>query len=66
MTTRDATREAMQHGEEALAEGVARLRETASEAEGWLRERAAREPLVALGMALAAGFALGRLLSRRS
>jgi ElaB/YqjD/DUF883 family membrane-anchored ribosome-binding protein len=66
MTARDGIREAVEQGEGALTEGVAQLRDSAEGAERWLRERANREPLLALGVAVAAGFVLGRLLSRRS
>lgn len=65
MTTRDGIRDAVEQGEEALAEGAAQLRGSARGAESWLRERAKREPLLALGVAVAAGFVLGRLLSGR-
>jgi hypothetical protein len=34
-------------------------------ADAWLRDVAERQPLLALGVALAAGYAAGRLLPRR-
>ena len=66
MTAREGIREAVDQGEETLAEGVAQLRDSAQDAESWVRERTNREPLLALAVAVAAGFVLGRLLSRRS
>jgi ElaB/YqjD/DUF883 family membrane-anchored ribosome-binding protein len=63
--TAQAREELRPRDAESLGDGVAQLRESALEAESWLRERAMREPLLAMGVALAAGFVLGRLLSRR-
>jgi hypothetical protein len=41
------------------------LPETLRNADVWLRDAAARQPLVALGAALVAGYAIGRMFARR-
>ena len=41
------------------------LPETFRSADAWLRDAAARQPLLALGAALAAGYAVGRMFARR-
>lgn len=41
------------------------LPESLRSADVWLRDAAARQPLLALGVALAAGYAVGRMLARR-
>jgi len=41
------------------------LPESLRSADVWLRDAASRQPLLALGVALAAGYAVGRMLARR-
>lgn len=41
------------------------LPQTLQDADVWIRDAAARQPLLALGVALAAGYAFGRMLARR-
>lgn len=41
------------------------LPQTLHDADVWVRDAAARQPLLALGVALAAGYAVGRMLARR-
>jgi len=41
------------------------LPDTLRQADVWLRDAAQRQPLLALGAALIAGYAVGRMLARR-
>lgn len=74
-TARETARETLRHGterleegfgraQEAFEEGIDRASETFDEADSWLRERVTKQPLVALGLAAAAGYLLGRLFTR--
>jgi ElaB/YqjD/DUF883 family membrane-anchored ribosome-binding protein len=51
--------------EEVLRDGLDEARELASEADRRLRDLVVEHPLLALGGAVVAGYALGRLLRRR-
>jgi hypothetical protein len=58
-------REVAKTAREIAADATQELPETLRSADAWLRETATRQPLLALGAALAAGYAVGRLLARR-
>lgn len=51
--------------EEALREGLGELQSTLQEADQRIRSFVTEKPLWALGGALVAGYAIGRLLARR-
>lgn len=63
-TVREATREQLNAAGETLEEGLDRAQDAVGQADLWLRERVVEQPLLALGAAAVAGYALGRLLSK--
>jgi hypothetical protein len=65
MSTTTDVREVAKAAREIAVDVSQELPETLRSADAWLRETAARQPLLALGAALAAGYAVGRLLARR-
>jgi len=62
---KEATAEAAEAAREMAAEISEELPAMMKSADSWLRDAAARQPLLALGAAVAAGYALGRLLAKR-
>ena len=52
--------------EDAVEQGVNEMRSALRAADAWTRELAEERPLVAIGVALAAGYVLARLFARRA
>jgi ElaB/YqjD/DUF883 family membrane-anchored ribosome-binding protein len=61
----DSARESLEASREQLEEGYERAQDALAEADSWVRERVAEQPLLALGAVAVAGFVLGRTLTRR-
>lgn len=62
---RDATKEATRVARDIAVEVQNDLPEALRSADAWLRDTAARQPLLTLGVAVVAGYAIGRVLARR-
>ena len=62
---KEATAEATDAAREMAAELSEELPAMVRSADSWLRDAAAKQPLLALGAAVAAGYALGRLMAKR-
>ncbi|HVH06717.1 MAG TPA: hypothetical protein VNE71_12020 [Myxococcota bacterium] len=62
---RDATKEATRAARDIAVEVRNDLPEALRSADAWLRDAAARQPLLTLGAAVVAGYAIGRVLARR-
>jgi hypothetical protein len=50
--------------EDAVEHGLGELRSAFAAADAWTREMTEQRPLIAIGVALAAGFAVARFLAR--
>lgn len=61
----DAAREGLDASREQLEHGYERAHDALGEADSWLRERVSEQPLLALGAVAAAGFLMGRWLSKK-
>ena len=61
----ETARESLESSREQLEEGYARAQDALGEADSWLREQVKETPLLALGLAAVAGYAMGRLLTKR-
>lgn len=57
--------EATKAARDAAVEVTHDLPDALRSADAWLRDTATRQPLLALGAALVAGYAIGRVLARR-
>jgi hypothetical protein len=62
---REATKEATRAAREMAVDVSDQLPDALRSADAWLRDTAARQPLLTLGAAVVAGYAIGRVLARR-
>jgi hypothetical protein len=62
---REATREATRAARDIAVDVTNQMPDTLRSADTWLRDTAARQPLMTLGVAVVAGYVIGRALARR-
>jgi hypothetical protein len=62
---REATKEATRAARDIAVDVTQNMPDAFRSADVWLRDTAARQPLLTLGAAVIAGYAIGRALARR-